>query len=441
MVSFEDRDPPATTSSDSQIRKTFLRSRRSVEEGLVSEQEYLHALAEREKMSLLADPPAGFMEPVGETVPRAFMEEFLVVPFTRTAEGRPCVAIARELDPATRRELAAVLGDPLEIVVADKATVLGLVEALYGGRDGLGGIEGVEIEGDAASGGVEASEDARDLANQPPVIRLVNFLIQEAHRKNASDIHLEAMEDELKVRYRVDGTLHDMTHPPKRYQAAILSRIKILADLDITERRRPQDGRLRMRIDGHAVDLRISTVPTLHGESVVIRLLDQETLMFPLEELGFDRPTLDRFTRLVDAPNGIVLVTGPTGSGKTTTLYAALARRNGPEVKIVTIEDPVEYQLAGINQVHVRPDIGRETALQFVGRQYCVVPGQDDLGVLDSSTELSLGLTRTWRLSSANALSLLEGRFAVDNVTDGAVYDQCGLPRPGRTARIELRLR
>ncbi|MGH7556256.1 MAG: GspE/PulE family protein [Gemmatimonadota bacterium] len=344
-----------TTASDSYIRQTFLRTRRSVDEGLVSEAEYLHSLAEREGASVMTDPPGTYLEPVGEAIPPSFMEEFLLVPFARPGTGPPSVAIARELDPATRRELAAVLGEAPALVVADKATVLGLIDALYRGRDGL--VEGVEVEGRTASG-VEVSEEARDLANQPPVIRLVNFLIHEAHRKGASDIHLEALEDELKVRYRVDGTLHDITHPPKRYQAAILSRIKILADLDITERRRPQDGRLRTRIDDHAVDLRISTVPTLHGESVVIRLLDQETLRLPLDELGFDAGTLAGFRRRVEAPNGIVLVTGPTGSGKTTTLYAALARRNRPEVKIVTIEDPVEYQLAGVNQVHVRPDIG-----------------------------------------------------------------------------------
>ncbi len=323
---------------------------------MVSEHEYLQALAEREGASLLRDSPDDYLDPVTDAIAPEYMEEFLLVPYERTVRGTIRVAIARELDETTRREVTAVLDAPMDLIVADKATVLRLVDTLYRG-DGLGETTDVEVEGRTPSG-VEVSEEARDLAHQPPVIRLVNFLIHEAFRKNASDIHLEAMEDELKVRYRIDGALHDITNPPKKYQAAILSRIKILADLDITERRRPQDGRLRTRIDGHAVDLRISIVPTLHGESVVIRLLDQDTLALPLEQLGFDAVTLGRFTRFVEAPNGIVLVTGPTGSGKTTTLYAALARQNRPEVKIVTIEDPVEYQLAGVNQVHVRPDIG-----------------------------------------------------------------------------------
>jgi general secretion pathway protein E len=355
--------PPTARFHDSQVRQTFLRSRRSVDEGLVSEREYLEALAEREGAPWLESAPAGFLEPLGETIPADYMEEFLLVPYDRTDRGTIRVAIAREIDPATRREIGTALGAPIDLVVADKATVLSLIERLY--RDGS--LHATPIE----PTGLEAAEEIRDLASQPPVVRLVSFLIHEGFRKKASDVHLEAMEGEFKVRYRIDGILHDITTPPMEHQAAVVSRIKILADLDVTERRRPQDGRVRMAIDGHAVDLRISTVPTLHGESVVIRLLDQEVLSLPLEELGLGPELLSRLARLILAPQGIVLVTGPTGSGKTTTLYGALARRNRPEVKIVTVEDPVEYQLAGVNQVQVHPEIGLTfaTGLRSLVRQ------------------------------------------------------------------------
>lgn len=345
------------------VRQTFLRSRRSVDEGLVSEREYIEALARREGAPLLETPPTGYLEPLAYTIPPEYMEEFLLAPFERTDAGAIRVAIAREIDPATRREVRSALDAPIELVVADKATVLGLIDRLHRGN----GLEATPVE----PSGSEAADEIRDLASQPPVVRLVSFLIHEAYRKKASDIHLEAMEDEFKVRYRVDGILHHITTPPKEYQAAVVSRIKILADLDVTERRRPQDGRVRMAIDGNAVDLRISTVPTLHGESIVIRLLDQAVLALPLEELGLDPEMLSRLAKLIHAPQGIVLVTGPTGSGKTTTLYAALARRNSPEVKIVTVEDPVEYQLTGVNQVPVRPEIGLTfaTGLRSLVRQ------------------------------------------------------------------------
>jgi general secretion pathway protein E len=198
----------------------------------------------------------------------------------------------------------------------------------------------------------------RDLASEAPVIRLVNLLINRAVEQRASDIHIEPFENELKVRYRIDGVLHDIEQPPRRQQAAIVSRVKIMAKLNIAERRLPQDGRIKLRTMGKEIDMRVSTLPTLYGESVVLRILDRSSIVLDLEQLGFPLDTLGEFEKFIVRPYGMILVTGPTGSGKTTTLYGALEKINSPDKKIITIEDPVEYQVAGVNQIHVKPQIG-----------------------------------------------------------------------------------
>lgn len=348
---------PPGSSGTSRVREALLRSRTSVEQGLVSEEEYLAALAERTGSFVLPEPPPAYLEPVTDRVPVPYLEEFLVVPLFRDHRDAVWIAVARELDPGTRRELERVLDAPLQTVLAPESMVLDLIASVYRGEDGLAVMEGTDLRVDG-DGAVAVTDDVEELANQAPVVRLVNFILQEAFRKRASDVHVESMEDELRVRYRIDGALHDITQPPKKYQAAVVSRIKLLADLDVTERRRPQDGRIRMQIDGRPVDLRVSTIPTLHGESVVMRILDKESIRLPLEDLGFAPGVLSRFRRLIRAPHGVVLVTGPTGSGKTTTQYAALAQRNEPDVKILTVEDPVEYHLGGINQMAVKPAVG-----------------------------------------------------------------------------------
>lgn len=211
----------------------------------------------------------------------------------------------------------------------------------------------------------------KNLASEAPIIRLVNLFITRAVEGRASDIHIEPFEDELKVRYRIDGVLHDTESTPKRLQAAIVSRIKIMAKLNIAERRLPQDGRIRLKFDEREVDLRVSTIPILHGESVVMRILHKEGIVIDLNLLGFPPQTLSGFNQLINKPNGILLVTGPTGSGKTTTLYGALDKINKPDKKIITVEDPVEYQLKGINQIQVKPKIGLNFAntLRHIVRQ------------------------------------------------------------------------
>jgi general secretion pathway protein E len=196
------------------------------------------------------------------------------------------------------------------------------------------------------------------MASEGPVIRLVNLVISRAIEVRASDIHFEPFEDQFRVRYRIDGVLHDVESPPKRFQAAVVSRIKIMAKLNIAERRLPQDGRIMLRVKGKEIDFRVSTVPTIYGESIVLRILDKSSIVLDIEKLGFPDDTLTSFKELIQRPHGIILVTGPTGSGKTTTLYCVLEKINSPDKKIITVEDPVEYQLRGINQIQVKPAIG-----------------------------------------------------------------------------------
>ena len=220
----------------------------------------------------------------------------------------------------------------------------------------------------------DAEEDIdhlRDLASEAPVIRLVNLIITKAIDLKASDIHFEPYENQFRIRYRVDGVLHDAEAPPKRLQSAIISRVKIMAKMNIAERRLPQDGRIMVKVKGKEIDFRVSTVPTIHGESVVLRILDKTSIVLDIEKLGFPEDILVDFDQCIKSPHGILLVTGPTGSGKTTTLYCALEKINSPDKKIVTVEDPVEYQLRGVNQIQVKPAIGLSfaNALRSIVRQ------------------------------------------------------------------------
>ena len=268
------------------------------------------------------------------------------------------VATADPSNPLLVDELRQTLALNIALCVAPRQAILEAIERTYGASTALQKI----VEGmGPTDGDGDREEDItqlRDMAFEAPVVRLVNLLIEEAVASEASDIHIEPAEDTLRVRYRIDGILYDLEAPPRRLQAAVTSRIKLMAELNIAERRLPQDGRIRMTLNTRRVDIRVSSVPTIHGESIVMRLLDRSSVFMPFDKLGFDRDITGTFDRLINQPNRIVLVTGPTGSGKTTTLYAALDKINAPEKKIITIEDPVEYQLKGVNQIAVRPKIG-----------------------------------------------------------------------------------
>ena len=231
------------------------------------------------------------------------------------------------------------------------------------------GADALELV-DRSAQKVDISELGEE-AGEAPVIRFVNLILADAIRKRASDIHLEPYEKVFRVRYRIDGVLHDVMAPPKQMEAAILSRVKIMANLDIAERRLPQDGRISVKFSSKEVDLRVSSLPTIFGEKIVMRILDKSGVVLDLQRLGFEEDDLERFRKIIQTPYGMILVTGPTGSGKSTTLYAAVSAINSAEINIMTAEDPVEYNLPGVNQVHVRDDIGMsfQAALRAFLRQ------------------------------------------------------------------------
>jgi general secretion pathway protein E len=274
--------------------------------------------------------------------------------------GTLTVAMADPADYYTIQGLQLATGLQIQPKIARERDVLEGLETAYGGAKGgeNGAAEPAEADFEYFSDDEEDVNHLRDLASEAPVIRFVNLLIGRAVEQRSSDIHIEPFENESKVRYRIDGVLHDVPPPDRRLAPAIVSRIKIMAKLNIAERRLPQDGRIKLRLMGREIDLRVSTLPTLYGESVVLRILDRSSIVVNLDSLGFPEDSLVQFEKLITKPYGMILVTGPTGSGKTTTLYGALDKINSPDKKIITIEDPVEYQLFGVNQIHVKPQIG-----------------------------------------------------------------------------------
>jgi type IV pilus assembly protein PilB len=257
-------------------------------------------------------------------------------------------------------DLKFITGYEIEPVVAVESAIKRAIEKFYGAPDSLANImQDMEADVDIVSDDDdEASQDEIDEASQAPVVKYVNSLIFEAIEKGASDIHIEPYERLVRVRFRIDGSLCEMVSPPHRMKAAVLSRLKIMAELDIAERRVPQDGRIKIKTKNKTVDLRVSSCPTIFGEKIVCRILDRSNLTLDFEKAGFSGPSLDNFLKGVKSPYGMVLVTGPTGSGKTTTLYTALSMINMTDVNVMTAEDPVEYNLEGINQVAIKEDIG-----------------------------------------------------------------------------------
>jgi general secretion pathway protein E len=318
--------------------------------GLVSERALADALA---KATGLPQAGADDFPPTpigGDQVSPRFLREISAAPI-RMDDGVLRVALVDPLNDYAIRALGYAFGLPVSPMVARAGDVEAALDRLYGAVQS--GAAVAEDEADEAD-----LERLKDLASDAPVVRAVNALISRAAELRASDIHAEPSEDGLKVRFRVDGVLRDQEILPPQVKAAFVSRVKVLANLNIAERRLPQDGRMRLAVRGQEIDLRVATSPTLHGESVVLRLLDRSNLSLDFDALGFDETILPAFLEVLSRPHGIVLVTGPTGSGKTTTLYAALAALNAPTRKILTIEDPIEYRLAGVNQTQVSPTIG-----------------------------------------------------------------------------------
>ena len=295
----------------------------------------------------------------------AILPEQLRLKFLRKARAVPIalddrtitIAMADPLDGFAVSAIAMVAGRETAIRVAIPIELEAALDRLYPEEESTGRQAADELVS-AAHANDDDAEVLRDLASEAPLIRFVNQLISHAVETRASDVHIDPFEDRLRVRYRYDGVLHEMESPPRRLQAAVVSRIKIMAALDIAERRLPQDGRIKLVVRGHEIDLRVSTIPSLHGESVVLRILDRSAVNLDFAQLGMAPDFAGKLCHLLELPNGIILVTGPTGSGKTTTLYTGLLHLNSSDRNIVTVEDPIEYQLPGITQIQVKPQIG-----------------------------------------------------------------------------------
>ena len=336
-----------------------------VDMGLIAQRDMLAALSDQLDTPLIAVDGAPPAAPEITGLSHRFLRQCRAFPVALT-DHVLTIAMADPLDFETIAALRAFSGLEIRTALASEQDILDAIDRHYGEAERQTVLEGTGEEATADL------EHLRDMASEAPVIRLVNAMIADAVEKRASDIHIEPFEKEFRVRFRIDGVLFNQETPPRELKAAIISRLKLMAKLNIAERRLPQDGRIKIKILGREVDLRVSSLPTLYGESVVMRLLDRSAGDFyDLRRLGFDDHMLARMEYFTSLPHGIFLVTGPTGSGKSTTLYSALKRINLPDKKIITIEDPVEYQMDGINQLHVNPQIGLTFAsgLRHIVRQ------------------------------------------------------------------------
>jgi general secretion pathway protein E len=325
-----------------------------------TEEQVLRALAAQLDLEFQATiDPERCAPDLVKRVPINFAKQAHLLPLER-AGGAVRVAVADPLDTAGLDQVALLVGARLEPVVASAQAILDAINGVYDRAVDehekiMEGLESEDLESVAHE--LEEPTDLLEADEEAPIIRLVNSLLFRAVKERASDIHILPEERDISVRYRIDGVLRDVIRPPKRIQAALASRIKIMGGLNIAEKRLPQDGRIRIKIAGKDVDIRLSTVPTAHGERVVMRLLDKSNVLLSLEDIGFEPWQLKVMDGLITRSHGILLVTGPTGSGKTTTLYAAIAKINAPDLNILTIEDPVEIPMKGVGQVQVNPKI------------------------------------------------------------------------------------
>src|SRR5437016_4515691 len=337
--------------------------------GYIAERDVLAVVSDQLKIQLFTgEYPAVPIE--ADRLPFRFLRAFNVIP-VHLENNVFTLVMADPLDVETQNTIRLRTGFSQHVFLASEGEIQMQLDRLYGGEEGNNSEKLIETLGDIGADS-ENIEHLRDLASEAPVIRLVNLVISRAIESRASDIHIEPFERELRLRYRVDGVLQNMDPPPNALRAAIISRHKLMAKLNIAERRLPQDGRIKLKVLGKEIDLRVSTLPTMYGESVVMRILDRSnSSSIDLRRLGFPDDLFKKVCQMTSKPHGIFLVTGPTGSGKSTTLYSALKRINIPDRKIITIEDPVEYQMDGINQIQVNPQIGLTFAagLRHIVRQ------------------------------------------------------------------------
>lgn len=335
--------------------------------GICSDRDIAQAIAEVSGLDVVKKEEYPFDPPLGDAVSIRFFKEYKLV----VLESNDDELVVAVVDPAKRLALDAlsiVFDKSIKLKIGIFTEIDSALEKQFNSEKDIKElVEGLEDNNPEE----EDIEYLKDMASEAPVIRIVNLIMQKAVEYRASDIHVEPFEQRLIVRLRIDGVLRELDAPPVSSTAAVISRIKIMAKLNIAERRLPQDGRIKLQIQGKEFDMRVSTLPTMYGESVVIRLLNKESIIFDFESLGFSKDILKNFLKVLALPHGIILITGPTGSGKTTTLYTAINHLNTRETKIITVEDPVEYQLEGVNQVQVHPKIGFDfpVALRSIVRQ------------------------------------------------------------------------
>ena len=332
--------------------------------GYISQLDLLTVLSEQLGIPLVDPAELKDVPMEASVLPSGFLSQFLVYPY-RVEGDTVFIAMADPLDSDTLRVSEQLLGRKVEVRLASEAAILKALDLWFDMGPADEGVVAAESDGPAGATDVEAAdiEQLRDLASEAPVIRWVNQLVARALERRSSDIHFEPFEKQFRVRYRIDGVLYEVPAPPRELQAAVTSRIKLMARLNIAEQRLPQDGRIPLRVLGREIDLRVSTLPTLYGESVVMRLLDRsQSDRYSLATLGFPDTLLRKMEYYLDLPHGLFLVTGPTGSGKSTTLYGSLRRLNTMDVKIITVEDPVEYRLDRVTQVQTKAKIGLDFA-------------------------------------------------------------------------------
>ena len=345
--------------------------------GRISQKDVAKALASQFNMDTIELAEYRVPDEILALVPKHVARRYKVVPVSKH-DNTLTVAISDPLDVDTVDSLRYILRMNVEAVVAAKNDIDNAITRYYGSADDT--VENMlqEITEGEVDFGLPTNkaaqtklEDIAETDADAPIIKLVGLVIMEAYRNRASDIHIEPLEKRLRVRYRIDGVLQEVDNPPKRLQASIISRLKIMSNMSIAEKRVPQDGRIQIPVMGRTLDLRVSCLPTNHGESIVMRILDKTSLLLGLGDLGFFSDDQETMSKIINMPDGVFLVTGPTGSGKTTTLYGCLNEINKPDRKIITVEDPVEYQLSGINQVQVNADINLTfaAALRSILRQ------------------------------------------------------------------------
>jgi general secretion pathway protein E len=346
-----------------------------IQQKAISELDLLKALSVQFDLPLLPDlPTQGLDTDFTSKVPIQFLKKYKMVPLITSREVS--IAVNNPLAFQPLDDLCLTLGcDGAQTVLAPYAAIISAINFAYDmSQDSAEQVIQDMHEGedsDLILSEIERTADLLDETSEAPIIRLVNLMLAQAVKARASDIHVEPYQEKLKIRYRVDGILYDKLSPPKRIQSTLVSRIKVMAKLNIAEKRLPQDGRIEIKMADKNVDIRVSTIPTAFGERVVLRLLDKSSVLLKLSDLGLPEERLRIVDRLIRTPYGIILVTGPTGSGKTTTLYAALTTINNPDINIITIEDPIEYQIEGIGQIQVNPKIGLNFAngLRSIVRQ------------------------------------------------------------------------